>query len=238
MKKKTTWAASVVKKQLQTCCKHQAFSLETTERDDCTSQGFGSPSRVIHISSPIREIPDPILQRRKSFNVLHGRSLLTTPEPLTPFRKSVESAIPLCRSSTFKSQRLQNMKSSPDEEAPPPPRPPSKGPKVVLHKSGPLPVLQQLLRGGGHQGNGISSPLNVKKQLSGPLLGRPPSPKQSTIGGPSPTQRISKVKFSPTPRDIVAITTHGNKVNNSAPVIAEEEAGKVGDTTLSILTNI
>lgn len=212
MKKKTTWAASVVKKQLQTCCKHQTFSLETTERDDCTSQGgaFNSPLRVLHISSPIRETPDnPVLQRRKSFNVLHGRSLLTTPEPLTPFRKSVESAIPLCRSSsTFKSQRLQNVKSSSPEL----PTPVTKR-KVVLHKSGPLPVLQQLLRG-GHQGGLVSSPVQMRKQLSGPLLGgRPPSPKLSA--GPSPQPRILKVKFSPTPKDSV------NKLSAlSAPVEA------------------
>ena len=198
-----------MKKQLQTCCKHQTFSLETTERDD-TSQGFGSPSRVIHISSPIKEASNPVLQRRKSFNVSHARSLLTTPEPLTPFRKSVESAIPLCRSSTFKSARLQNVKSPPDlargtlRELTPTEAPP-KG--KVSHKSGPLPVLQQLFRG-SLQGGIISSPLNVKKQLSGPLMSAPrkplsgaPSPKQSVLGGPSP-QRLSKVKFSPTPYDI------------------------------------
>lgn len=224
MKKKTTWAATVVKKQLQTCCKHQAFSVETTERDD-TSQGFESPSRVIHISSPIKEAVNPILLRRKSFNVSHAKSLLTTPEPLTPFRKSVESAIPLCRSSTFKSTRLQNDKSSPhlvtaaSQEAP---LGASKG--KVRHKSGPLPVLQQLLRG-GLQGGIISSPLNVKKQLSGPLpsahrkpLSGAPSPKQST-GRPSP-QRLSKVKFSPIPGEAIG----GGRISD---MIAEEEASKV-----------
>ncbi|KAG0624894.1 hypothetical protein M758_2G011900 [Ceratodon purpureus] len=227
MKKKTTWAASVVKKQLQTCCKHQTFSLETTERDD-TSQGFRSPSRVIHISSPIKEGSNPVLLRRKSFNVSHARSLLTTPEPLTPFRKSVESAIPLCRSSTFKSGRLQNVKSSsdlaggtPEELAPM--QAPSKG--KVLHKSGPLPVLQQLFRG-SLQGGIISSPLNMKKQLSGPLMSVPrkplsgaPSPKQSVLGGPSPL-RLSKVKFSPTPHEIAA----SRKLSD---MIAEEEPLKV-----------
>lgn len=227
MKKKTTWAASVVKKQLQTCCKHQTFSLETTERDD-TSQGFGSPLRVIHISSPIKEASNPVLLRRKSFNVSHARSLLTTPEPLTPFRKSVESAIPLCRSSTSKSGRLQNVKSSPDlaggtPEELAPMEAPSKG--KVLHKSGPLPVLQQLFRG-SLQGGIISSPLNVKKQLSGPLMSVPrkplsgaPSPKQSVLGGPSP-QRLSKVKFSPTPHEIAA----NGKLSD---MIAEEEPPKV-----------
>jgi hypothetical protein len=50
----------------------------------------------------------------------------------------------------------------------------------------------------------------VKKQLSGPLMSVPrkplsgaPSPKQSVLGGPSP-QRLSKVKFSPTPHEIAA----------------------------------
>lgn len=224
MKKKTTWAATVVKKQLQTCCKHQAFSLETTERDD-TSQGIGSPSRVIHISSPLKEASyNPVLQRHKSFNVSHARSLLTTPEPLTPFRKSVESAIPLCRSSTFKSGKLQNVKPSPGGT----PRElvtmgvPSKG--KVLHKSGPLPVLQHLFRG-SLQGGLISSPLNVKKHLSGPLMTVPrkplsgaPSPKQTFLGGPSP-QRLSRVKFSPTPHEIAA----SRKLSD---MIAEEDAPK------------
>lgn len=219
MKKKTTWAASVVKKQLQTCCKHQTFSLETG--DDCNTSLEGS-QRVINISSPIREVnhhddstgnggaTTPVLQRRKSFNVLHGRSLLTgTPEPLTPFRKSVESAIPLCRSTsgtTFnKSSSQQRVKSSPGEEeqqsvvvVPCPPQPQPR--KAVLHKSGPLPVLQQLLRNGGV----VSSPLHVKKQLSGPLPGgRPPS------CAPSPLPpRISKVKFSPTTTNILLVKDH------------------------------
>lgn len=101
MRKKTTWAATVVRKQLQTCCQHETLSLETGEGDDDFSDILEVPSDV-YVATPVKERAIPCLLRRKSFNVSHVRNLLTTPESQSPHRKSVESALPLCVGSKFK----------------------------------------------------------------------------------------------------------------------------------------
>lgn len=180
----------MVKKQLQTCCKHETISLDTVDVDD-TSEGFESPPQI-RISSPIHETaPFPSLFRRKSFNISNLRSLLTTPESQTPFRKSVESALPLCGAgSEFKPTKLQyDDESSPSPTAAkevvmpkPSPVAPENPKAKVLHKSGPLPVLQHSPKE-GIPGGDPASPLKVKKHLSGPLLGIPRKP-SSGMGSP------------------------------------------------------
>lgn len=178
MRKKTTWAATVVRKQLQTCCQHETLSLETGEGDDDFSESFEVPSDV-YVTTPVKERAIPCLLRRKSFNVSHVRNLLTTPESQSPHRKSVESALPLCVGSKFKPRRLQYVKGTPTLVAPvvaipmPLPVPPRlEAPKAKMHhKSGPLPMMiwNAAIEGSDTEMN-TASPVKVKKYFSGPLI--------------------------------------------------------------------
>lgn len=193
-----------MRKQFQTCCQHETLSLETHDRDDI-SESFELPPEI-RTSFPVKDTTFPSLYRRKSFNVSHVKNLLKTPEPQTPHRKSVESALPLCAGSTFKPRRLQYVKSSlylvpasagatPAPMPLPLPLPPRiEAPKAeVLHKSGPLPTMRQSSKG-ETAGNNPNSPVKMKKYLSGPLpslqrkpLSRSPSPpaaRRSLISGP------------------------------------------------------
>lgn len=194
MRKKTTWAASVVRKQLQTCCQHETLSLDTAEREDDFSEGFEVPSEV-YVSSPIKETALPSLLRRKSFNVSHVRNLLTTPESQSPHRKSVESALPLCAGSKFKPRRLQYVKGSPtlvasSAVATPMPLPVPSRPEApkskAYHKSGPLPMMiwNAAMEGSDTEMN-TASPVRMKKYFSGPLI---PSMQRKlpSSGSPSP----------------------------------------------------
>ncbi|KAG0582383.1 hypothetical protein M758_3G053400 [Ceratodon purpureus] len=213
MRKKTTWAASVVRKQLQTCCQHETLSLDTHEPDDISIESFELPSEV-YISSPVKDPSTfPSLLRRKSFNVSHVRNLLTTPELQTPYRKSVDSSLPLCVGSTFKPRRLQYVRSSanlvPGDAATPEPRPlplpspprleASSTPKAkVFPKSGPLPMMRcSSFKEGSVLEVGSNSPVKLKKYLSGPL---PSSLRKTPLTGSSP---------SPSPPPIKLITMSG-----------------------------
>lgn len=204
MRKKTTWAASVVRKQLQTCCQHETLSLDTAERDDDLSEGFEVPSDV-YITSPVKETVLPCLLRRKSFNVSHVRNLLTTPESQSPHRKSVESALPLCAGSKFKPRRLQYVKSTPTlvvssalaTPLPLPVPPRLEAPKVKIHhKSGPLPMMiwNAAMEGSDTEMN-TASPVKVKKYFSGPLI---PSMQRKlpSSDSPSPTAAAAKMQIS------------------------------------------
>jgi hypothetical protein len=203
MRKKTTWAASVVRKQLQTCCQHETLSLETHERDDDLSV---ESVEELCISSPVRDAsPLPALLRRKSFTASHVKNLLTTPESPTPYRKSVDSSLPLCAGPAFKPRRLQYVRSTAALVPTPAPTPP----KPKLHpKSGPLPTLR---RDGSGAEIGCDASVKVKRYLSGPLqkkaaASRSPSPDRTikliSMSGkakelrPSPTNRLMRVRSS------------------------------------------
>lgn len=195
MRKKTTWAASVVRKQLQTCCQHETLSLETHERDDddLSVESVSLPSQELCISSPVRDAsPLPALLRRKSFTASHVKNLLTTPEPPTPYRKSVDSSLPLCAGAAFKPRRLQYVRSTAALVPTPAPTPPK--PKVHP-KSGPLPTLVPE----------IGCDASVKRYLSGPLQrkARSPSPDRTikliSMSGKAkelPTNRLMRVRSS------------------------------------------
>ncbi|XP_024382697.1 uncharacterized protein [Physcomitrium patens] len=179
MRKKTTSAASVVRKQLQTCCQYETLSLETHDRDDL-SEGF-KLSQEIHISPPVKDTSHSSFFRRKSFNVTHVKHLLTTPESQTPHRKSLESALPLCAGSKFKPRKLQYVKSLP-HLAPASAKATTASMPLPLvlsrleslkanekHKSGPLLTVRHSSEGEPMKNN-LASPVKLKKYFSGPLL--------------------------------------------------------------------
>ncbi|XP_024357539.1 uncharacterized protein [Physcomitrium patens] len=197
MRKKSTRAASVVKIPLETCCQLETLSYSTLEGDDF-AEGFELPPELLHVSSPVKDLPCLCLSRRKSLNNSHAKSLLTTSKSTVSHRKSVESALPFC----LGPRRLQSVRSSTNlvsssgtgTSVPVPfPLPPRlEAPKdKVQHKSGPLSMSRHLLK----EGVMLSDPatgVKIKKHLSGPL----PSMQQKPIPGlPPPSPSTAKMNF-------------------------------------------
>lgn len=204
MRKKTTWAASVVRKQLETCCQLDTISHSTLERDDL-SESFELPAEI-HISSPIKDLSFPCLFRRKSFSASHVKNHVTTSESLIPHRKSVESALPLCAGSSFRPRTLQDARSSKNvvftpavaTRLPTPPPPPLSVPPGMEapeakthHKSGPLPRLRRSFNELEMERN-LPPEVKFKRYLSGPL---PTIQREPMTASSSPSFLIAKRNY-------------------------------------------